>query len=133
MDHLSPQKRSWNMSRIKSKNTKPEVIVRSLLHKMGYRFRLHRNDLPGKPDIVLPKYKTVIDIRGCFWHRHQGCPKATTPKTNSEYWNKKFQKNVERDRINEEKLSKLGWKIIVIWECEMNDSCLIAKLVNIKS
>jgi DNA mismatch endonuclease (patch repair protein) len=121
------------MSRIKSKNTKPEVIVRSLLHKMGYRFRLHRNDLPGKPDIVLPKYKTVIDIRGCFWHRHQGCPKATTPKTNSEYWNKKFQKNVERDRINEEKLSKLGWKIIVIWECEMNDSCLIAKLVNIKS
>ena len=109
------------MSRIRSKDTAPEIRVRSMLHKAGYRFRLHVKDLPGKPDIVLPKYKTVIFVHGCFWHRHKGCSKATTPSTNSEYWKKKFQRNVERDKQDQAELKKLGWKVIVIWECETID------------
>ena len=127
-DSISKKHRSWNMSRIKSKDTSSEKIVRSLLHSMGYRFRLHKKDLPGKPDIVLPKYKTVIEVRGCFWHRHEGCKEATTPKTNTGFWQDKFRKNVERDRINKEKLAKLNWKVIVIWECEIKTGALIEKL-----
>jgi len=117
-DHLSKNKRSWNMSRIKSKDTKPEIRVRSILHAMGYRFRLHRNDLPGKPDIVLPKYRTVIFVNGCFWHRHRGCKRCTTPTSNQEYWDKKFQRNVAKDKKHKSKLRKKGWKVAVIWECE---------------
>lgn len=109
------------MGRIRSKNTKPEKVIRSLLHRMGYRFRLHRKDLPGKPDIVLPRYKTVIEIRGCFWHRHEGCKNATMPKSNTEFWQEKFKKNVERDRDNEKKLQDLGWNVIVIWACELKN------------
>jgi DNA mismatch endonuclease (patch repair protein) len=109
------------MSRIKSKDTNPEKVVRSMLHKMGYRFRLHRKDLPGKPDIVLPKYKTVIEIRGCYWHRHKGCKYAYTPKSNIEFWQEKFHKNIKRDKLNEQKLKELGWKVIIIWECELKD------------
>lgn len=119
MDIFSPQKRSWNMSRIKSKDTAPEMRVRSALHRAGYRFRLHVKDLPGKPDIVLPKYKTVIFVHGCFWHRHKGCSKATTPSTNQEFWKKKFQQNVGRDKRNQAKLKKLGWKVVVVWECNI--------------
>lgn len=119
MDTISKEKRSWNMSRIRSKDTAPELAVRSLLHRNGFRFRLHVKELPGKPDIVLSKYKTVIDVRGCFWHRHPGCKIATTPSTNTEYWLKKFAQNVERDRENEEKLKQLGWNVIVIWGCEL--------------
>ena len=104
------------MSAIKSKNTKPEIAVRKLLHSMGYRFRLHRKDLPGSPDIVLPKYKTVIFVHGCFWHRHQNCKYASTPKTRQEFWNKKFNENINRDKINQENLSSKGWKIIILWE-----------------
>ena len=121
VDSISKKHRSWNMSRIRSKNTTTEKIVRSLLHRMGYRFRLHRKDLPGRPDIVLPKYKTVVEVRGCFWHHHAGCKNSTIPKSNTKYWNEKFKKNIERDKLNEKKLKALGWNIIIIWECEVKD------------
>lgn len=118
---MTPEKRSWNMSRIKSKNTTPEMYMRSALHHAGYRFRLHVKTLPGKPDIVLPKYKTVIFIHGCFWHRHKGCRRATMPSTNKEYWTKKFQQTIERDKKEQRVLKNLNWQVIVIWECELNN------------
>ena len=121
MDRISREHRSWNMSRIQSGHTKPEIIVRSLLHNMGYRFRLHRKDLPGKPDIVLPRYKSVIFVNGCFWHRHKGCKNATSPKTKKTFWREKFKANVERDRKAQEELKSMGWKILIIWECELSD------------
>lgn len=133
VDILSPEKRSWNMSRIKSGNTKPEVLVRSLLHRMGYRFRLHRKDLPGKPDIVLPKYKIVIFVHGCFWHRHQGCKYAYNPKSRVEFWQKKFKENMERDKKNQKELGDSGWNIMLIWECETKDiEMLVERLKNEK-
>jgi len=110
------------MSRIRGSNTKPELRVRSLLHKMGYRFRIHRKDLPGRPDIVLPKYKTVIFVHGCFWHRHKDCKLANFPKSNTIFWNKKFNATQERDRLNQAKLNELGWKVLIVWECELSDS-----------
>ena len=116
--HKVSEQRSRNMSAIKSKNTKPEIKVRKVLHSMGYRFRLHRKDLPGSPDIVLPKYKTVIFVHGCFWHRHKNCKYATTPKTRQEFWNKKFTTNIERDLEIHEKIKNLNWRSVVIWECE---------------
>ena len=121
--------RSRNMAAIKSKNTKPEIKVRQLLHSMGYRFRLHMKDLPGNPDIVLKKYKTVIYVNGCFWHRHPNCKYASTPKTRTSFWSQKFQSNVERDNKNYIKIKNLGWKYIVVWECELkNRSDLVEKL-----
>ena len=129
MDRLSKEHRSWNMSRIKGKDTKPELAVRSLLHCMGYRFRLHRKDLPGKPDIVLPKYKTVIFVHGCFWHRHPGCLYAYNPKSRVEFWEKKFARTVERDREVAQSLRKLGWRVLIVWECELREpQRLIAEL-----
>ena len=119
--HEVSEQRSRNMSAIKSKNTKPEIAVRKLLHSMGYRFRLHRKDLPGSPDIVLPKYKTVIFVHGCFWHRHENCKYASTPKTRQEFWEAKFRENINRDKLNQENLSSNGWKIIIVWECEIKD------------
>ncbi|MDF7807495.1 very short patch repair endonuclease [Pontiellaceae bacterium B12219] len=122
MDHLTPEKRSWNMSRIKGKNTKPEMLVRSLLHQAGYRFTVNgpkNKKLPGKPDIVLPRYKTVIFVHGCFWHRHPGCKGTTTPKTRTEWWQAKFDRNVSNDRKNQKTLREMGWTVIVIWECEL--------------
>jgi len=128
-DTISEERRSWNMSRIKGKDTKPELIVRSLLHKMGYRFRIHRKDLPGKPDIVLPKYKTVILVHGCFWHRHKDCKYAYTPKSRIEFWQDKFHGNVERDKKHQKQLKALGLKVHVIWECETKDlACLTSKI-----
>ena len=121
------EKRSNNMSAIKSKNTKPEIAVRKLLHSMGYRFRLHRKDLPGSPDIVLPKYKTVIFVHGCFWHRHENCKYATTPKTRKEFWEKKFRENINRDNLNQANQALKGWKIIIIWECQLKGD--IKKLI----
>jgi len=118
MDHLSKEKRSWNMGRIKSKDTKPEILVRSALHRIGFRFRLHYKDLPGKPDIYLPKYKTVIFVQGCFWHQHQGCSRSSIPKSNRTYWIDKLRKNVERDQKNKLLLEKLGYSVYYIWECE---------------
>lgn len=101
------------------KDTKPEKIMRSLLHCMGYRFRLHRKDLPGTPDVVLPRHKTVIFINGCFWHQHPGCVRATKPKSNQDYWLPKLKRNVQRAEENEKKLKEMGWKIITVWECEL--------------
>lgn len=117
-DTLSRDKRSWNMSRIRSGNTKPELTVRSALHVMGYRFRLHRRDLPGRPDIVLPKHNAVIFVHGCFWHRHEGCRYAYNPKSRQEFWQRKFEENVERDRKVARQLAELGWRKLVVWECE---------------
>ena len=126
-DHLTPEYRSWNMSRIQGKNTSPEKVVRSMLHRMGYRFRIHRTDLPGKPDIVLPKYNTAIFVHGCFWHRHPGCKYATTPKSNPEFWQRKFQRNLDRDRENQTMLQANGWKVVVVWECELRDLDALAE------
>lgn len=119
MDILMPEQRHRNMSAIRSKNTKPEVAVRSILHNMGYRFRLHRKDLPGTPDIVLPRLKTVVMVYGCFWHRHPKCRYATTPATRIEFWAKKFQQNADRDRRTEKALKAVGWKVIRVWGCEL--------------
>ncbi len=119
MDNLTKERRSWNMSRIKGSNTGPERIVRSILHRMGYRFRLHRKDLPGKPDITLSKYKTVVFVHGCFWHRHKGCKDATLPKTRKNFWRNKLEGNAARDRQKERALRILGWRVIVLWECEV--------------
>ena len=119
--HKVTEQRSKNMAAIRSKNTKPEIKVRKVLHSMGYRFRLHSKDLPGSPDIVLPKYKTVIFVHGCFWHRHENCKYASTPKTRQEFWEAKFRENINRDKLNQENLSSKGWKIIIVWECEIKD------------
>ena len=121
-DKLTPEKRSWNMSRIKGKDTKIEVEVRKYLFSKGYRFRKNDKRYPGKPDIVLPKYHVAIFVHGCFWHRHEGCKDATTPKTRTEFWLEKFDKNVKNAQIKQEKLRELGWKVIVIWECELKRS-----------
>jgi len=117
-DNLSPEDRSWNMSRIKNKNTRPEKTVRSALHKMGYRFRLHRKDLPGKPDIVLAKHKTVIFVHGCFWHQHKGCKYAYLPKTRVRFWKEKFKENYARDIRARKELKRMNWKSKVVWECQ---------------
>jgi DNA mismatch endonuclease (patch repair protein) len=110
--------RSDIMREVKRANTGPEIVVRQALHALGLRFRLHRRDLPGSPDIVLPRFRTVIFVHGCFWHRHPGCRYASTPKTRKEYWLPKFKANVERDAKKEAQLLELGWMVIVIWECE---------------
>ncbi|MBZ9784276.1 DNA mismatch endonuclease Vsr [Pseudomonas sp. REP124] len=117
MDVVDQATRSRMMSGIKSKNTTPEIIVRKFLHAHGYRFRLHRADLPGKPDIVLPRQRTCIFVNGCFWHRHAGCKYTYTPKSRLDFWLPKFAKNIERDRINQQALQALGWRTVVIWEC----------------
>jgi len=135
-DLFDQKKRSQIMSKVHSSNTTPEIRVRKLLHNMGYRFRLNRIDLPGKPDIVLPKYKTVIFVHGCFWH---GCPLCKhaqiRPKTNTEYWNKKLDLNKERDKENISTLQSLGWNVLIVWECETKKKRLPAlkkKLEEIK-
>ena len=121
MDVFDKEKRSRVMSKIKDKNTKPEVLVRSVLHRMGYRFRLHGKDLPGKPDIILPKYKKVIFVHGCFWHGHEGCDKSKRPSANREFWDKKLDKNINRDQKNIAELNKYGWETLIIWTCETKD------------
>ena len=121
MDRISPEQRSQNMAQVKSKNTKPEMLVRSLLHRMGYRFRLHIKTLPGHPDVVLPRYKAVIFVHGCFWHGHEGCKRATMPATRTEFWRKKIDGNQSRDRRNLTALEELGYRCLVIWRCEMKD------------
>lgn len=118
-DKLSPEKRSWNMSRIKGKDTKPEIAVRKYLFRKGFRFRKNDKRYPGKPDIVLPKYHTVIFIHGCFWHHHVGCKQATMPKTRTEFWKKKFEQNTDNDARHKRQLEEMGFKVITIWECEI--------------
>ena len=118
-DVFSKAKRSYVMSRIQGRDTRPELTVRSALHQMGYRFRLHRSDLPGKPDIVLTRYRVVIFVHGCFWHRHKGCRYSYTPKTRKRFWANKFELNVKRDREVMSALRKLGWHPVIVWECEL--------------
>ena len=118
-DTISPEHRSWNMSRIRNKDTKIEVLVRKYLFSRGYRFRKNDKRYPGKPDVVLPKYHVVILVNGCFWHQHPGCKNATMPKSNTEFWKEKLGKNVTNDSKNIEKLSSMGWKVITLWECEL--------------
>jgi DNA mismatch endonuclease, patch repair protein len=124
MDVFSKQKRSWIMSKVKGKNTAPELLVRSTLHRMGYRFRLHRKDLPGNPDIVLPNYKAVIFVHGCFWHQHSNCPRSAKPSTNKSFWDKKLTRNRERDKKKIKELRKLGWRSLVLWQCQIKKSRL---------
>ncbi len=118
-DRLSREKRSWVMSRIRSRDTKPELVVRSLLHRCGFRYSLRRTDLPGKPDIVLRKYRGAVFVHGCFWHRHPGCPQATMPKSRTEFWRDKIARNQARDRLHQEQLRTRGWRVFVLWECEI--------------
>ncbi|MBR2260388.1 MAG: DNA mismatch endonuclease Vsr [Paludibacteraceae bacterium] len=121
MDSVSPQKRSWNMSRIRSKNTKPELLVRRFLFGNGYRYRINVKSLPGTPDIVLKKYHTVIFIHGCFWHRHE-CLRGKMPKTHTQFWEKKFTRNQERDLEVRNQLKMMGWNTLIIWECQLKPS-----------
>ncbi len=109
------------MSRVSGKNTKPELLVRSLLHNMGYRFRLHNKALPGKPDITLQKHQAIIFVHGCFWHGHNDCRRAKRPTTNEKFWREKLDKNIERDKQSFNDLSGLGWRILIVWSCEVND------------
>jgi len=119
------------MSRISGKDTKPEILVRSLLHRMGYRFRLHKKELPGKPDITLPKHKKVIFVHGCFWHGHENCPRSKRPSTNVVFWNKKINGTIERDKQNIQNLENLGWKTLILWTCEIkNHDVLKRKLTS---
>jgi len=120
-DTLTKAERSALMARIRGKDTDPERAVRRYLHKNGFRFRLHQRDLPGRPDIVLPKLRTAIFVHGCFWHRHSGCSKATTPSTRRAFWEAKFKANIERDLRKLAELSAQGWKVVTIWECEVED------------
>ena len=129
VDHLSPAKRSWNMSRIRSKNTKPELIVRKVLHNAGIRYRLHAKDLPGKPDLSNKRRKFAIFVNGCFWHQHKGCKRASIPKSNTEYWIPKLKKNINRLKENLEELDNMGFTTVVIWECEVNKTLTYNKLV----
>lgn len=118
------------MSHVKSKNTAPEIKLRSILHRNGFRFRINRKDLPGKPDIVLPKYKAVIFVHGCFWHGHD-CKRGQRPQTNVEFWDKKINKNMERDKQDIIKLKELGWRVMVVWECDLkktNEDVLVSCL-----
>lgn len=117
-DKLTPERRSANMSRIRSRNTSPEMVVRRLVHGLGYRFRLHVPSLPGKPDIVLPRLRSIIEVRGCFWHQHPGCIDAHIPGSRVEYWGPKLERNQQRDKENGRSLRKLGWRVCVVWECE---------------
>ena len=119
-DIFSEEQRSYVMSRISAKNTKPELRVRSYLHRAGFRFRIHGRKLPGNPDIVLAKHKTVVFVHGCFWHRHEGCPRANMPASRVEFWQSKFDKNVARDRRSQITLAEMGWSVIVVWECEIS-------------
>jgi DNA mismatch endonuclease, patch repair protein len=126
-DRVSKEQRSANMARVKNKNTEPELVVRKILHRLGYRFRIHRRDLPGYPDIVLPRHRKAIFVHGCFWHSHS-CPRGKRPSTRAEFWNAKLDRNVARDEANQRKLESLGWKVLVLWECELEIAELERKL-----
>ena len=119
LDTVSPQQRSWMMSQVRSRDTIPEKAVRSLIHRMGFRFRLHKSGLPGKPDIVLARHKKVIFVHGCFWHQHENCPSAKRPKSNQVFWNTKLDENIQRDKSTERTLEQSGWRVQVVWECDL--------------
>lgn len=120
-DTFTPEVRSRTMRAVKNRNTKPEIIVRRLLHAMGYRFRLHRKDLPGSPDIVLPRHKKVVFVHGCLWHGHSGCKRSARPTSNTEFWDTKIDRNIARDKKAMQELTGLGWKVFTVWECETRD------------
>ena len=129
MDRVTPEQRSENMRRIRSQGMKPEITVRRLVHRMGFRYRLHRRELPGKPDLVFPGRRKIIFVHGCFWHQHPDpeCPIAHKPRSNKAYWGPKFRRNVKRDAKNIELLHQQGWSVMVVWECEIKDSRALAK------
>lgn len=120
-DVFSEEKRSWIMSRVKGRDTAPELAVRSIIHGHGYRFRLHRKDLPGCPDIVLPRHRKIVFVHGCFWHGHKGCRKSARPATNMKFWDTKIDGNIARDRKSVRRLRRSGWSVLVVWECELRD------------
>lgn len=128
----NPAHRSWTMAQVKSKNTTPEMLVRRAAHAMGLRYRLHRDDLPGRPDLVFPKRKTAVFVNGCFWHSHPGCSRARVPLSNRVYWTRKLDRNVQRDSDNTRLLRKAGWRVIVIWECETKDGQKLAGILRRK-
>ena len=129
MDKLSPERRSANMARIRSQNTNPELSLRKLIHGLGYRFRLHRNDLPGKPDLVFPSRKKVIFVHGCFWHQHTECREGRVPGSRLEYWGPKLRRNQERDALAQSRLGQQGWRHLVVWECELKNIAAVLKSV----
>ncbi len=129
MDGLSVEKRSENMRRIRSADTRPEMLVRRLVHGMGYRYRLHAKTLPGKPDLVFTGRRCVIEVRGCFWHLHEGCREGRIPESRKEYWGRKLEKNRERDRANVLALKQLGWRVMVIWECEVESGAKLERRI----
>ncbi|MGO9938583.1 MAG: very short patch repair endonuclease [Terracidiphilus sp.] len=129
MDKLSPERRSANMARIRSRNTSPELSLRKLIHGLGYRFRLHRNDLPGRPDLVFPSRKKVIFVHGCFWHQHTECREGRVPGSRLEYWGPKLRRNQERDALAQSGLRQQGWRYLVVWECELKDLASVLKSV----
>ena len=124
-DVHTPKQRSYNMSRIRNKDTKPEELVRKYLFAQGFRYRKNDARLPGKPDIVLPKYKTVIFVNGCFWHKHEGCKYFVWPQNNADFWKKKIESNVVRDTKNYQLLEDLGWNVLTVWECELKSNCRV--------
>lgn len=128
-DTVNVKKRSEIMARIRGRDTQPELVVRRIAHRLGFRFRLHRKDLPGSPDIVFPRYRSIIMVHGCFWHRHRGCRFASIPKTNVRYWEDKFASNVVRDSENKLHLRERGWRVLVIWECETKDHQVLANRI----
>ena len=130
MDTISKSQRSYNMARIKSKDTGPEMIVRKKLHSKGLRYRLHSKKISGKPDIVVIKFKLIVDIRGCFWHGHNNCKYASMPKSNSTYWINKINKNKDRDIKNQAEWNKLGFNVFTIWECETKDEQMLNTMIN---
>jgi len=128
-DRLSPEHRSWLMGQVRGRNTSPEIAVRKAAHGLGYRFRLHRKDLPGTPDLVFPRLRKVIFVHGCFWHRHRNCRLASFPKTRQEFWEAKFRRNVERDEQAVADLERLGWDVKVIWQCDTTKTGLLEKQI----
>ena len=130
-DNHSKEIRSMNMSHIRSKDTKPEIIVRSFLHRNGFRFRKNDKRYPGSPDVVLPKYKTIVFVHGCFWHLHDGCKYAVMPKSNVDFWKKKLYRNKERDEENQKELEEMGWNVITVWECELKKDKVEQTLENL--
>ena len=130
MDIVSAKKRSEMMSGIKGRDTRPEMLVRSFLHAKGFRFRLHLRNLPGSPDLVLPKYHSCIFVHGCFWHRHQGCRYATTPATRADFWEQKLEGNVTRDHRNVQLLLEAGWRVLIVWECGLRQRANLEDISN---
>ncbi|TCK68453.1 very short patch repair endonuclease [Acidipila rosea] len=130
VDHVTADKRSLIMAAVHSKNTRPEVRVRKLVHALGYRYRLHATNLPGKPDLVFAGRKKIIFVHGCFWHRHEGCRYASTPKSRKEFWESKFGANIDRDKRTQDELQQMGWSVLTVWQCELKDLHKLTERLN---